>query len=101
MRCRWAVLAAGTGAQASFSALTVGLAVLAPLLREEYDLTLGEVGLVLAAGWIGATVTLLPWGLAADRYGERVVLAVGLLGPAACLVAAAHATRFGSRRVLL
>lgn len=96
MRYRWAVLAAGTGAQASFSALTVGLAVLAPVLREEYDLTLGEVGLVLAAGWIGATVTLLPWGLAADRYGERVVLGVGLLGSAAFVVGAAYATSFGS-----
>jgi hypothetical protein len=32
------VLAAGTLAQASFSALTVGLAVLAPTLREEFDL---------------------------------------------------------------
>ena len=101
MRYRWAVLAAGTGAQASFSALTIGLAVLAPVLREEYGLTLGEVGVVLAAGWIGATVTLLPWGLAADRWGERVVLALGLLGSAACLVGAAYAPSFGALLLFL
>ena len=101
MRYRWAVLAAGTGAQASFSALTIGLAVLAPVLREEYGLTLGEVGVVLAAGWIGATVTLLPWGLAADRWGERIVLALGLLGSAACLVGAAYAPSFGALLLFL
>jgi sugar phosphate permease len=92
------VLAAGTVAQASFSAVTVGLAVLAPVLREEYDLSLGQVGVVLSAAWLGATVTLLPWGLAADRYGERVVLVLGLLGSAACLVGAADA---GSFEILL
>jgi len=101
MRYRWAVLAAGTGAQASFSALTIGLAVLAPVLREEYGLTLGEVGVVLAAGWIGATVSLLPWGLAADRWGERVVLSLGLLGSAACLVGAAYAPSFGALLLFL
>jgi len=36
-------------------------------------------------------VTLLPWGLAADRFGERVVLGVGLAGCAAFLAAAAYA----------
>lgn len=44
--------------------------------------------------WIGACVTLLPWGLAADRYGERLVLTLGLAGSAACLVGAAGAGSF-------
>ena len=39
-RYRWAVLAAGTTAQASFSAITLGVPVLAPALRDQYDLTL-------------------------------------------------------------
>lgn len=47
VRYRWVVLAAGTMAQASFSAITVGLAVLAPQLREEYGLSLREVGVLL------------------------------------------------------
>jgi MFS family permease len=66
--------------------------VLAPTLRAEYDLTLGQVGLVLAAGWVGSLVTLLPWGLAADRVGERVVLTLGLAGCSLCLAAAAFAS---------
>ena len=46
--------------------------------RTEYGLSIGEVGLLLAAPWIGGTLTLLPWGIAADRFGERTVLALGL-----------------------
>ena len=49
-----------------------------PRARDEYGLSLTEVGVVLAAQWIGTTVTLLPWGLLADRIGERLVLAIGL-----------------------
>ncbi|HEX2345452.1 MAG TPA: MFS transporter [Gaiellaceae bacterium] len=95
MRYRWAVLAAGTVAQASFSASTVGLGVMAPVLREEYGLSLAQVGALLSAAWVGACVTLLPWGLAADRYGERLVLTLGLAGSAVCLVGAADAGSFG------
>lgn len=101
MGYRWAVLAAGTVAQASFSAITIGIPVLAPVLRDEYGLSLGGIGLLLAASWIGATVTLLPWGLAADRYGERVVLAIGLAGCAACFVGAAYAPDFETLIALL
>jgi sugar phosphate permease len=75
---RWAVLAAGTAASTAFSAVLLGLPVLAPIFREEFDLTLTEVGIVLASVWVGPIFTLLPWGLAADRWGERRALAVGL-----------------------
>ena len=89
------MLAAGTLSQASFSAITVGLAVLAPQLRVEFGLSLGQVGVLLSAAWLGALPTLLLWGLAADRYGERLVLALGLLASAVCLVGAALAPSFG------
>lgn len=65
-----------------------------PVLRDEYGLSLGQIGALLSAGWVGACVTLLPWGLAADRHGERLVLALGLAGSAACLVGAAEAGSF-------
>jgi sugar phosphate permease len=68
--------------------------VLVPTLRAEYSLTLNQVGLLLAAGWVGALATLLLWGLAADRVGERAVLVVGLGGCALCLAAAAYASDF-------
>jgi sugar phosphate permease len=79
-RYRWVILAAGTLAQASFTTVSVGLPALAPALRTHYRLSLGEVGVVLGAVGIGMLLTLLPWGLLADRLGERAVIAIGLVG---------------------
>jgi sugar phosphate permease len=91
------VLAGGTAAAACAAATFVtGIPVLLPTLREELGLSLGEVGALLAAAWIGSCLTLLPWGLAADRFGERVVLAVGLLACGGCLLGAAYAGSFGT-----
>jgi sugar phosphate permease len=92
---RWAVLAAGTTAQAAFSTVSFAIAVLAPALRDKYDLSLTEIGIVLAAEWVGLTFALLPWGFAVDRFGERWTLAGGLAGCAGFLVAAAYAASFG------
>jgi sugar phosphate permease len=63
--------------------------VLAPALRSELDLSVSGVGIVLGSVWIGPVLTLLPWGLAADRVGERVVLAVGIALMGAFVSAAA------------
>ena len=69
--------------------------MLAPALREEYDLSLTEIGIVLAAEWIGLTFALLPWGFAVDRYGERWTLVAGLAACSVFLAAAAYAPSFG------
>ena len=75
--------------------------MLAPTLRAEFALTLGEVGVMLAVGWAGSLATLLAWGIAVDRLGERVVLPIGLGGCALCLVGAAYASSFGALLVWL
>jgi MFS family permease len=75
---------------------SVALPALAPALRDDYGLSLRQVGVVLAAVSIGMLVTLLPWGLLADRFDERAVIAVGLAGAAAGLAAAAQTRSFGS-----
>jgi MFS family permease len=95
------VLAAGTLAQASFSTVSFAVAVLAPALRDRYDLTLTEIGVAFAAEWIGLTFALLPWGFAVDRWGERWTLAGGLGLSAAFLVGAAFAPSFAWLVVLL
>jgi sugar phosphate permease len=97
MRYRWAVLAAGTAAAASGSAFFIGLPVLAPAIRDEFGLTLSQLGLVLACLWIGTLLTLLGWGLLADRFGERAVLSTGLT---ACGLLAAAAGWAGSATTL-
>ena len=75
--------------------------MIVPQLRQEYDLSLGQIGVLLAASWVGTTLTLLPWGLAADRYGERAALTIGMLGSALLLVGAAFASSFAQLVALL
>ena len=94
-RYRWTILALGATAQGSYAAIFLGLPVLAPALRTEYGLSLTEIGVVLAAPNFGSVATLLAWGLAADRIGERVVLGAGLLVASGALGAAAFAGSFG------
>ena len=100
-RYRWVVLAAGTVAQASFSASSVGLPALGPALKSGYGLTLGETGVVLGAIGIGMLFTLLPWGLVADRVEERWVIATGLTGAGAMLAVASTTHEFGAVAVVL
>ena len=66
--------------------MLVGLPVLAPVLRDEFDLSLFRVGVVLDGLWVGALLTLLPWGLLADRVGERIVIGMGLAGCGVALI---------------
>jgi sugar phosphate permease len=95
------VLAAGTAGSTAYSAVLLGPPVLAPTLREEFDLSLPQVGVVLASVWIGPIFTLLPWGFAADRFGERRSLAAGLAGMGAFVAAAALVDEFAALVALL
>lgn len=90
------ILGAGTLAQSSFAAITVGLPALAPALRSEYHLSLGQIGVVLGAPALGMLPTLLPWGLLADRIGERAVMALGLGGAGVAIAAVPATTSFGA-----
>jgi sugar phosphate permease len=86
---RWAILAVSVAAQATFlGAVFQGLPVLGPMLRSAYGLSLGQLGLVLSSVAVGILATLLAWGAAADRFGERRVMMVGLLGAAVALLVA-------------
>ncbi len=101
MGYRWVILAAGTFAQSSFAAASVGLPALAPALRSHYALSLGRTGVVLAATGIGMLFTLLPWGLLADRFDERLVIATGLSGAGVVLVLCGTTTSFVSLTLAL
>jgi len=90
------ILGAGTLAQATFSAVSVGLPALAPALREHYRLSLGETGVVLGAVGIGMLFTLLPWGLLADRLSERIVIVIGLSVAGLAIVAAGRTQSYGA-----
>jgi sugar phosphate permease len=95
------VLAAGTAAAAAGSALFIGPSVLAPAIRDEFDVSLARVGVLLASLWVGTTLTLLIWGLLADRVGERIVLGTGLTACGLLALAAGWAGEFWTLVILL
>ena len=94
-RYRWVVLAAGVVAQAASAAVLQGLPGLAPQLRDEYALGLTGLGVLLASVTFGLVATLVLWGAAADRFGERRVMTVGLLLATGALAAATRTETVG------
>ncbi|AQQ33649.1 MULTISPECIES: MFS transporter [Burkholderia cepacia complex] len=82
---RWRVLAAGVAANLSFSAAAAGIPTTAVWMRSAYHLDNGALGLVLGALGFGVALSELPWGIAADRFGDRRVLLTGLVATAAML----------------
>src|SRR5918997_2429158 len=72
----------------------MGFPALGPELRDVFGLSLGQVGLALAALSVGVTVTTVPWGMLTDRIGERPVLAGGLAATAVALAVMAFTDGF-------
>ena len=75
---RWKVLGIGVAANASFSATFAGIPAAAVFLRSGYQLSNGNLGLVLGLLGLGVALSELPWGLLTDRWGDRGVLWTGL-----------------------
>lgn len=93
MRRRWTILAVGTFAQAATCSFLYGIPMLVPALRAS-GVSLFHASLLVSAPMAGLLLTLIGWGAAADRYGERLVIVSGV-GLAAVLLlgaAASHGT---------
>ena len=75
---RWVILAVGTLSQAATTSFLYGIALLLPALRHDDHLSLVAASLVVSAPPAGLLLTLIAWGAAADRFGERVVIASGV-----------------------
>src|SRR5580693_5182324 len=76
-RRRWLVLFIGLIALTAGCTFQYGLAYLIPALRHQ-GFSLELAGVLVACPTAGLLLTLIGWGAAADRWGERVVLAAGL-----------------------
>jgi sugar phosphate permease len=74
---RWLVLFIGLIALTAGCTFQYGLAYLIPALRQE-GFSLELAGILVACPTAGLLLTLIGWGAAADRWGERVVLSAGL-----------------------
>jgi sugar phosphate permease len=75
---RWVILVLGILAQAATCVFLYGLPTLVPALRADEHLSLLGASVVVVAPTAGLLLTLIAWGAAADRFGERVVIATGL-----------------------
>jgi sugar phosphate permease len=74
---RWLILLIGLIAMTAGCTFQYGLAYLIPALRHAgFSLELASI--LVACPTAGLLLTLIGWGAAADRWGERVVLASGL-----------------------
>jgi sugar phosphate permease len=74
---RWLILLIGLIAMTAGCTFQYGLAYLIPALRQAgFSLELASI--LVACPTAGLLLTLIGWGAAADRWGERVVLASGL-----------------------
>ena len=80
-RYRWVVLAVGSTAQGATAACFLGLAAVAPDLRAHFGLSLAGVGTLIGVISVGLVATLIAWGGAADRFGERPVMTADCSGP--------------------
>lgn len=84
----WLMLVVGGGSQAATALLISTPAYLIPLLHTERGLSLAEAGLIATAPNVGVLLTLILWGAATDRWGERVILVTGLVVAVAGALAA-------------
>jgi sugar phosphate permease len=84
---RWLILAVGVAAQATTASFLYGLPFLIPELQRTAGVSLTAAGLLVSAPLLGLLLALIAWGAAVDRYGERVVMAVGLAATGAVLLA--------------
>jgi MFS family permease len=96
----WRMLALGVSAQAAGSLFLSTPAYLIPLLHLDRGMPLAQAGLLAAAPSLGMVMALVAWGAAADRYGERWVIAGGLALTAVFAAAAAVVPGYAGLGVL-
>ena len=86
---RWSMVAVSLAATSSSFLFINGVAFLIPALESERGTPLAEAGLLSSMPSWGMVATLILWGYALDRFGERIVLTVGSALTAAAGFAAA------------
>jgi nitrate/nitrite transporter NarK len=94
------VLFAGVFTITAGCAFQFGLPYLVPSLRA-HGLSLAQAATLVACPSVGLLLTLVVWGVAADRWGERAVLTLGMALAVPALIGAAMASRTPSASLLL
>ncbi|WP_024355695.1 MFS transporter [Leucobacter chironomi] len=74
----WWMLAAMVVAQAATTVVAAAPAFLIPHMLDREGMSLAAAGLLAGAPNLGLVLSLVAWGAATDRFGERRVILVGL-----------------------
>ncbi len=93
-RFRWLVLGLATVMQLGVSLPQQTPAALGPILTASLHLSRAELGLLTDAIWGGMLIGMLPFGMLADRYGERGVIALAGMVQAVFFCIASFTTAF-------
>jgi sugar phosphate permease len=75
---RWLMLGVSMLGQVAGTIFVNGAPFLIVFLRNDRGLSLQEAGLVVSAPYAGIMVSLVVWGFAVDRIGERAAMSLGL-----------------------
>ncbi|WP_245569690.1 MFS transporter [Gordonia shandongensis] len=75
---RWAMLVCSLVAAMTTTCATAGVAYVIPALHEQQGVSLTAAAALAAIPTIGLTLTIVAWGAALDRFGERRILLVSL-----------------------
>ncbi|MBB5911680.1 MFS family permease [Nocardia transvalensis] len=97
---RWIMLALGVFAQSSSAVIVHGTPFLLPALTDR-GMPLATAGLLVAMPTVGLVCTLIAWGYAVDRIGERAVLVAGPVVMFVAGIAAAMVTNYAALGILL
>jgi sugar phosphate permease len=92
MNRRWLILVVGLVAMIAGCAYQYGLPYLIPALRADNGLSLREAAVLISCPVAGLLIALTLWGVAADRWGERIILGTGLTVAGLALLAATFVT---------
>jgi sugar phosphate permease len=76
---RWVILIIGVFAQMTFSVGYAGVAVSGVVIREDYQFSLAQVGVVLGCMGLGVAISEIIWGMLTDKLGDKTVLMAGLI----------------------
>ena len=77
LKKRWFFLGLATLSQVSATMIRMGIPALMPFIKKELNFSHTEVGLISSVLNGGAAAAGIPGGIAADRWGERMVIAYG------------------------
>ena len=93
---RWVYLAIATLSQVSLAMIHLGIPAVIPLIQIELRLSLTEVGALVSLVNIGVVATTVWAGKAADRFGERLIIAYGTIAGGLMIMMVYFTTSFFS-----